>query len=131
MTKFTDEQLQEHADIIEKLREAKSKLETSVSKFNDLVASESAEVQAELDDYNELVDSAEEFRTQVVGDMNEHYYDKSDKWQESEKGQAYLEWISDWDNADLAPIEIEFPDPIDEPELHHDESFGQLATELP
>ena len=61
----------------------------------------------------------EQFRDEIVSDMESYMYDRSEKWQEGEAGEAYQSWLSNWEDASLDDeIDFEMPvlDEIDEPE---------------
>ena len=59
-------------------------------------------------EYRQLVDEANTFIAVVHADQREYFAARSERWQRSEKGHAYQQWMDEWD------IEIssdELPDP--------------------
>jgi hypothetical protein len=57
-----------------------------------------AETLATLDD---LCEQIEEFKKDINARLTEEYEDKSEKWQESEKGCAIFEWIDNIANTSV------------------------------
>ncbi len=57
------------------------------------------------------------FRDDIVSQMDEYMSDRSEKWQESAAGQNYEAWKSEWENAQIEPIEIEMPEEIARPDI--------------
>jgi len=77
--------------------------------------------EAQLDElHQKVVDAAvalnaarsefEQFREEKVAEMESFFEERSERWQESEKGEAYRQWITEWerevlDEVDEAPEE--------------------------
>lgn len=56
-------------------------------------------------EYNEHVGRARDFAKKVLEDLHDEYDEKSERWQESEAGQAAQSMIDEWESLDLDPIE--------------------------
>jgi hypothetical protein len=117
MKSLTKQQTTDRADIAARLRDAASDIESAVEKFNTATAKAKGELEAAVMTYNERMAEADEFRDVTVGDMQGHFDEKSEKWQESERGQAYLNWINEWEGAELGEVEIDFPNDLETPDL--------------
>jgi hypothetical protein len=117
MKSLTKQQTTDRADIAARLRDAASDIESAVEKFNVATAEAKGELEAAVMTYNERMAEADEFRDVTVGDMQGHYDERSEKWQESERGQAYLNWINEWEGAELGEVEIDFPNDLETPDL--------------
>ena len=74
-----------------------------------------------IETYNEALADAALFRDEVVGDMDDYMGERSEKWEESDSGQAYTSWKDEWEGLDLEPIDqidmIDFNDPSHADEL--------------
>lgn len=57
-------------------------------------------------EYNEAVHEFEEFREELVSEMVDYRDERSDRWQESDAGVYYNEWVDAWSEtiADVAEI---------------------------
>lgn len=123
------------SEAVEKFNEAHMEeyylLMDAINKHNDKVSELFAEVEEAVDEYNSAVEDAEQFRTDITSEMEDYRADRSEKWQESDAGQQYQEWVSAWEE-ELRVIEISRPDPIDadEPEALSLDDFEDAAESL-
>jgi hypothetical protein len=95
MTKLSKDQQKKKDELFKKLEETKGALETA------------------LTSYNEVVGEVTEFRDEVVSEMDDYYSNKSDKWQEGEKGEAYSSWKDQWESFEIEEVEIDLVDEAD------------------
>lgn len=56
--------------------------------------------------YTTKLVEAQAFCREVADDIEAHITDKSDKWCESERGQAFHDWLEAWQN-------VEFPEVVE------------------
>ena len=93
-------------------------LQTAVASVQDSVGGVEGAVSvynSRVDDLNNLLAGAREFVGEVNGDMDEYIAGRSEKWTESDAGEAYSNWKDEWENIeldDVEHIEIEIPAPI-------------------
>lgn len=73
-----------------------------------------------VDKLNESIQAARDFRDEVVQEMQDYFDERSEKWHETENGQSYEAWKSEWEGFEL--------EEIDKSEIDG-ESFGQLPEE--
>jgi DNA anti-recombination protein RmuC len=111
------------AELVGEIQDKATELSTAVAKFNDELAKLREDLTATVNDYNEAVQAAEEFRADMLSQMQSYFDEKSEKWQEGEAGQAYQQWINDWDGTPLTQVDLEMPDDISEPS---DEASAEL-----
>ena len=85
-------------------------LETLVTETNAKIVALNTTLQDALELYNEKLEEVRDFATEVHEDAEVAYEEKTEKWQEGERGAASLEWIGEWrgllDEVG-GPIEIE------------------------
>ena len=62
-------------------------------------------------------------------DAEAEYDDKSEKWQEGDRGTAAREWIDSFDNVELDDAEMEAPEPLEEVEAEGLDDLENLETE--
>jgi hypothetical protein len=112
------------------LRGAADDVRAAIDRFNDTLDSEGEVVQAAVRIYNQLVAEAQSMRDDAVVDLQDHFEGRSEKWQESEKGEAFRDWITDLEELELDEIDLELPSPLDEPDMPAADSLEQCRTEL-
>lgn len=68
----------------------------------------------ELTEYNAKVQELRDYRDELLADMQCYYEEKSERWQEGEKGAAYQTWMDEWENLDI-PDDFERVEQPDDP----------------
>ena len=116
--------------LVAELREKADKVEDAIAVYNDLVKAARLDVEAALTAYNETLQEVAGFAEDIVSQADQDLSEKSEKWQDSERGQAALAWKEEWDTAMFEQLEIEFPDDIEAPEPTHADDLEALATEI-
>jgi uncharacterized protein with NRDE domain len=111
------DQVKQRAAIVEAINGKHADLEQAVNAFNAAITEHFEKVQAAVDAYNESVSDAQSFMEEVATDIRSYIEDRSEKWQESDKGQEYSGWADEWegtlDTAEIGPPEeIEVPDNV-------------------
>jgi len=107
MIALTKQDIAQRDQIVRMLESAKTKvedawpaLEAAVTAFNEIIVA-----------YNEVVATATGFGEDIAREMDEYYSGKSDKWRDSEAGEAYAEWKTEWENLNLIDADtVEMPD---------------------
>lgn len=95
------------------LNEAASELEAAVTAYNDAMANLQAPVEAAVEKYNFVALDITGFVEDIANNARGAIDDKSESWQEGEKGQLAEEWTSEWENYSLDDqIEAVFPDDL-------------------
>jgi molecular chaperone DnaK (HSP70) len=87
--------------------DAKSELEEKIS---DLVTEFNEKYLAPL---NEKIEEARGFVEDIKNERQEEFDDKSERWQEGERGEAAQEWLQSWENAESELSEISNVEPPD------------------
>jgi hypothetical protein len=116
MKKLSKAQVAEKQQHVTKLREMQGALEKAVADYNARLDELKGPVEQALHNLNAQIALVNEWVYGLSGEMNEHFDTKSDRWQESDRGQAYNNWKED-SSAELDEVEINFPDPMEEPEI--------------
>ena len=72
-----------------------------------------AAVAQAVEEYRKSIVEAQEFCQEVVDDIAAYVDEKSDKWREGERGQAYESWQQDWENVEFSECEPPDTDPAE------------------
>lgn len=107
------------------------------------------EIQKLVEEYNEFVNEWGERTEKAVAryndDLNdlrgtyqsiaetaqEYYDERTETWQNGDKGQAYAEWISELENPDIDDFDFDIPAPIDEPDFQDWDDLHFLPADEP
>lgn len=108
-------------DIVAKLRAEQAEIDGALSEYEDAVTSGRDQINEKIAAYNEKLTELREIVTEQVSAMDDYMGDKSEKWQDGERGQEYSEWKDTWDNAgasidDIEELQVEVPSEITWPE---------------
>jgi hypothetical protein len=76
---------------------------------------------------NEVLSEGRSWRDNVVQEMQDYYDERSEKWQQSDKGQAHEAWKRQFDEEELEDVELEKPEPL-EPDMA---DAAELLEQLP
>lgn len=109
-----DELLAEYAEATAHLAEIAEKLEGMIDDYNNAARA-----------INDIVDQMQTVADDIAGEIREYIEERSEKWQESDTGEAYAAWLDQWDSLCL--------EGADELHVYPDESsdvsdFEQAAT---
>jgi len=136
MTKLTKPMITERDETQRALAEAHADLEAAVETFNTQRGRHWGDLVAALEDYNEqvtelwtavaeaqsvynaAVERANTWLADVASDIEAYMNDRSEKWADSPRGQAYSAWHDAYESATLEESELEEPAEVevDEPE---------------
>lgn len=111
--KLSKAQTKERDQLLTRLREAKEKLEAA-----------QADYEAAMTAYDLVVGDIATWRDDVVSDWQSEFDDKSERWQEGERGEAASAFIQEWEGLELE--ELEEPN---WPDLDHADDLEDLPTE--
>lgn len=108
----------------------KSKLiEEAVSVYNIAVQPLRIPVEEAVTEYNQILLEVRELRNTIVTKAQDNFSGKSEKWQESDSGQAAEEWINSWEEIDLDDIDYQWPDELTIDLPDHANDLETMATE--
>lgn len=127
MKALTKDQVAEQAKLVERFNDAvlsvRAKEEDYEAAANDLNGA--------IDDLNDVINDMSAFADDIVSQIDDFVSEKSEAWQESERGEAYSEWSVAWqeveheigpvDNIEIGSVDIPdidtFEDRPTEPEI--------------
>ena len=91
--KLTKQELNRRDELRDKLADARIDLDEAIAEQNRIIEDAYSAINAALDDYNEVVNEAYGFVEDIHAEREGEYDDKSERWQEGERGQAAYEWL--------------------------------------
>lgn len=95
---------------MEELREA---LDDAVAVYNDGREEALASLEDARDGFNSLLEDTKAFVSDITGNAQSEYDERSEKWQDGERGRAASAWINEWAEANFDPIDLETGQPLD------------------
>ena len=66
-------------------------------------------------------------RDEIVSEMEHYASDRSDRWQNSERGQSHEAWKQEWEVLDVTVLDA--IDEIDEPAMAHANELESLRSQ--
>lgn len=131
MTKLSKAQLVDWDAHQQKLTDCRDTLESGLGKFNAAIQGLWEEhVTPALEAYNEALADASEFTGGIASDIQDYIGERSEAWQNGERGQAFTSWAEEWENITLDDVSLEPPAELDLSDVNdHAEDLGQLSEE--
>lgn len=126
--KLDKKESKRRADLIERLQERESALEDAVNVFNTGLETLREALRSDIARYNEVISEARGFAEDIASQADSDFDEKSERWQEGDKGQAASQWRSEWENAGLDDVEIEYPADF---EFEDESKRSELLEALP
>ena len=127
--KLDKQEIARRDEIVVNLNEAATKLEDAIAVYTDEVNKLRGPLEESIAAYNEAVTAASGFAEDIASRADDEISDKSEKWQEGERGEAATIWKDEWEGASFDEVEIEFPDDITLDELDHSATLEQLPEQ--
>ncbi len=124
---LTKEQTAERDAMVAKLSATRSALDTAIEAHNALVRGALAALDAVAAEYNEALEEARGFAGDIARTAEEAIGERSDKWQEGEKGEAARTFAEEWEGVSLEDFDIGDAGEIDSP----DEDAAETLASLP
>src|SRR5262249_9050748 len=87
-------------------------LQAAVERFNDGQREAWEPVVHAQSVVNTKIEEATQWRTDIAAEMDEYLTERSEKWQESERGQAYQAWRDEYEE-EMDAIELDEPPDIE------------------
>lgn len=112
--KLSKDECKQRTDLMAKLSEMRNAFETAIETYNETIQEARGSVEESAQALNDALEEARSFVADIANQGESDYAEKSERWQESDKGQAAQEWWQAWQELEssLEPVEIDFPDGI-------------------
>ena len=116
---LTMEQIAEKTKLIDDLQAKQEKLDEAIHEFNvKSLEIWNRHIDPALNALNAAAEALNTFRSDLYLDMEAYHDEKSEKWQESEAGQQYAEWMANYAET-VEGVELEAPLDIEPPEVEY------------
>lgn len=129
--KLTREELDRKNELLHKLHAERTTIDEAVEAFNEALTVARDKLNASIDTYNEAREEVRGFVEDIARQAEEDYGDKSERWQEGERGEQVQEWINELQSFtafdDIERYEEETYDPLCREDLATD--FDNLPNE--
>jgi len=109
MNKLTKDHEKRLTELRERWDSARAELETAQNEANKQIADAVTALNAQIAAMNAIVSDANELRDEIASAAQDYMGEKSEKWQEGERGVAYQEFASAWENEveEIEEVEAE------------------------
>jgi hypothetical protein len=104
--KVTKEQSAQIKALVQKLVDQATAVEATQATANETIAAALATVVVEVERYNEVLGEARELVEDIATDFRGQFDDKSEKWQEGEKGQEVNEFIEQYEHTSFDDLDV-------------------------
>lgn len=113
--KLSEAEIKQRDELLANLNSATNALDDAVREYNEAVDKLREPLDAVVAGYNEIVNQAQAFAEDIANTADGEISDKSEKWQDGEKGQAAIAFKDAWEclGHDLREITINYPDELD------------------
>lgn len=129
MFKLTKPEAMTLGTLTQNLRDKANELNEAVDAYNNAVREAAARLSDQTAEFNEALEALRAFTQDVARERDEEFADKSERWQESKKGEAARSFIDAWEAAELDLLDVEFSEPdevtVDVPD------FESVVSDLP
>lgn len=112
MFKLTKAELIQRVDLVERLNAAATKVEEAIDTFNERLAEQKEALEAAVVAYNEILSEVREFAEEIATEAESAISDKSEKWQDGDKGQAATEFKDAWEGLSFDDLELDLPEEL-------------------
>lgn len=127
MKRIPAKTLDDLQELVESARVESARLAAAVAVANADIAAAVAKAQEALDAYRDAVDVLRDAVQDVGQEIDDAIAGKSDRWHESERGQAFAVWAESWRDFDPdTPADFDVAE-LEEPDV----DVAQLVDELP
>lgn len=123
--KLSKQERAQRDDLCARLNAARATLDEKVEDVNDAVQTAIDALEAAVASYNDVLEEARGFVADIVAQGEEDIDDKSERWQEGERGEAARAWVDEWECAQLDDVELPT---IDLLEIADDDHASTLET---
>jgi len=88
------------------------KEKTQLTDLLTTLSNKHADLESAVTEYNEALTATKEFVSGKAAKWQDEFDDKSETWQEGDKGSEVSELIAEWENLDFGEAEAVAPDSI-------------------
>ena len=128
--KLTKSENEHRDELVADLEVAGSALHAAMEEAFNLVNEANRIAAAAYAEYNETLANAREFAQDIASRLREELDARSEKWLESDKGQAATEMVERWESDEFDDLEWEDIDPPEQPDPEWRDTLENLPDEV-
>lgn len=99
MFALSKQEIKQRDEIITKLVDARETLDAKMDAANAFIKSASDAIESAVSAYNKCLSATQEFIQDIVSQADNDIGEKSEKWQEGDRGQAADAWKTEWESS--------------------------------
>lgn len=126
--KLSKAESKQRDDLVALLKIAEAEVSKYIAAANAQIAPIYERINSTLITYNDILEDVREFTESVTSRLEDEFGEKSEKWQDSDKGQAAQALSEDWAAIDLEDIEPFQIDPLEDPDPGHRDALENLSS---
>lgn len=129
--KLNKDEIRQRDAYVAELRKVADLLEDAVRVFNEELEAARVKMRGAIDDYNETLTAARGFAEDIASRLSDEIDEKSEKWQEGEKGEAAVAFKDEWEGVSLEEIDPDnvLPGDMEDIDLEDADTFEALPIE--
>lgn len=127
--KLTKQEQEQKAEWEKKLTAARKTLQDAVDIYNTQLESLTDVLNDVLKEYNGIINACTAFCEDIGDEIDSQIEERSERWLESDKGQATVSWCDQWKDFACLQEEIEWPDELVLESDDFIEEFANLPIE--
>ena len=112
MKTLTKQALKERDALSQRLQYAYQDLETEVELYNETTAAQWKSLSAAGIFYQRVVEEAKSWCEDVAAQIQEEIDSHHEKWQDSDRGQAFVQWQQEYAQHNLGDLDLEQLEPL-------------------
>jgi chromosome segregation ATPase len=128
MNKLSKQQEREKDEHMQEIRLRQTELNAAITVYNTKLEEIKTPVEKALETLNEKITAANEFLSNINADQESYYDERSEKWQEGDKGSEYSTW-KDQFGEEFEEVTIDFPEELEEVDCNYDNTLENLPCQ--
>lgn len=126
--KLSKTDVTQKSEMVDAIRTAEKKVKDAINIFNEEKQQALDELNGEIAAFNKVLDEVRDFATSIETTMQSIFDDKSETWQQSDKGQEFEAFLGEWSNFSLEDLPEEEVNDI-EIDLSHADDLENLPDD--
>lgn len=127
--KLTKNEATTRDDFVARFEMASAELDQVRETTNEAIEALLGPLNEKITAYNVILAEAKEYAEEIAARFQTEFDDKSEKWQESEKGVAVSEMIESWTNLDFEEVDDVAIDQIEDFDFEHRDILDAVPVE--
>jgi hypothetical protein len=129
--KLTKAEVIRQTKLVAELRVQEYAMTAAIEDFNTAMDSARVDLREAVEKYNEVISEVNGFALDIATRLQDEIDEKSEKWQESEKGEAAVAFKDEWEQIDGGELDADeiAPSYIDDMTFEAADALEAISTE--